>query len=90
MFIVQEKKPLSECRKDVTLTGEPLTSDNEVSEWAAQYALQKYEIGDEISLDQLQQDLADAVTYQALQSLVEEGIVEESFDGTDFTYQLKK
>ena len=88
-FIINSKKPLSQCSKEVDTKGIPMKeSEIGISEWAAQYALNKYNVGDEVSEEQFQQDLIDAVLQETLDTLVEEGVVEVSFDGENFCYKL--
>ena len=79
-YIIEKKKPLSQCSKTHTSTGVPVSDENECSEWIVQYAIQKYNIGDEVTEEQLQKDIFDAKIIDTLNLMVEEGLIEELFD----------
>ena len=84
-------KPLSECRKDLDIFGDPETKVGFISEWATYFAMSKYKVGDFVSCDELAMEFNYAMTQQGLDDLVDRGFVTMSLgEDCTITYAMTK
>lgn len=80
---------ISRASKTHGIDGKPANSENP-SEWALSYAFQKFKDGEVVEYEQIVNAVQDAVIQQALDELIENGLVNMHFDEekNDFVYSL--
>lgn len=83
-LIVEAHEPsLKTARKDVCCDGTPFTGAAEqVSEWATAYALSRFKIGQEISIEEFHKALNEGLATQYMNSMVDLGLADAIWDET--------
>jgi len=88
--VIDYHPPIEGAAKDRTVQGEKYDCDNidHYSEWAYAIALREFEIGQEVTEDELREALELAKTQQVIDKLCEQGYVEMVWDGEEPTYYV--
>ena len=95
-FTVTQKPSFMNSPKNEGTDGLPFnvfedSDSNRVSKWAAAYAFQQWNLGDEVSFEELEEQLSIAHTQQLLDALIEKGYMEALMPedmSSEVTYRL--
>ena len=93
-FIIQKHISIQKARKDICDDGvTPYKGKtDQISEWAAAFALSKFKINQRVSQKELEKAISEAVIQQTLDSMIQDGLVEAMWDEEkgDVVYRAKK
>lgn len=83
---IPKKINLSKARHDYNAVGEPLIDENDISEWALQFAILPYREGELVMEEEVYANLLAAVAYEQVRTLIDEGKINMYFDGNEFRF----
>jgi hypothetical protein len=92
-YLVNEHPSIEDAPKDICIDGQPYTGGrDQITKWALAVALHSFELGQEISEEELALAVRDAMCQQTLDGLVEKGLIEAlwSEEKNDIVYRAKE